>query len=539
MNHLKILKYVDYFSAATLVFVGLLTGGSIGLTLFVVAKADPNAMVAVIPSAGITAVVLLLLLGMAVLALVAARGIEHGRARLPQTILAVLSLASVPLGTIFALYSLWVCWSNEETKATFDNNNLKKELALLAVGVVVMGAPMVPLIVFSITAIIPFDHAALDAEWEPLADRSQRVQGEGCGLNEVTTPSGCEPARPTGVKLEEVSFATRSQTMGFTQLNGAVYLPQGLEVPRPAAILVHGSGPQDRHANSPGEIINPMYSVGLPIFDEIAMNLAEQGLVVLTYDKRACGGCYPNEHENADYSEFRFQLFMEDAMAGIDWLEARDDVDGDAIVVLGHSQGGGFAPHIGATDDRVVAVVMLAGFVRTFREGLTTQMERVADIRRKQWDYFSAWNVKLQTASLEACMARLDVNYDPGDDCVGGGVSLQALAEYDVLNRTTLDVIANLDKPLCALNGTVDRNVEPEQLMDIREASRGDAEFHLLKGVGHGLRNLVESTDPPVIDPQVTEVISTFLSSVTVPPEPVPPEPVPPEPVPPTEEAPE
>ncbi len=517
MNHLKVIKYIDYLSAAVLIVGGLITVGSTGATVWVIAKATPDALFVAMPVMGVTAAVALLLFGMAMFALMAARGVERGRGRVSQSIIAVLSLVNLPLGTAFSLYSLWACWVNEETKSQFDSEKTGRELGLIALGLVVLGGPMVPIIGLSITAAIPFDHEGLDAEWEPLSDRSQRVQIAGCGLNEVTTPAGCEPARPTSVTTDDVSFATRNQMMGFTQLNGTVYLPQGLENPRPAAILVHGSGSQDRHAVSPGEVVSPFYLTELAIFDALAMELAEQGLVVLTYDKRSCGRCYQDQYINPDFSVFRFQVFMEDALAGIDWLEARDDVDGDAIVVLGHSQGGGFGPHIGAADDRVAAVVMLAGFVGTFREGLTAQMERVADIRRKQWDYFGAWSVALQTAGPETCLAKLDTDYDPGDLCMGGGLPLQAIAEYDELNETNLDVIANLDKPLCALNGTVDRNVEPEQLMAIREASQGDAEFHLLPGVGHGLRNLVEPTDPPIIDPQVSEVISTFLSSVEAP----------------------
>jgi len=517
MNHLKVIRYLDYLSAAILIVVGVLLFGSTAATVWVVAESSPDAMFMVIPSAGLTAAMVLFMLGMGVVAWRAARRIEDGRGRVAQSILAVVSVINLPVGTIFALYSLWACWVNEDTRSRFDNRNTRRELFMVGLGVLALGGPMVPILGLSLTSLIPFDHEGLDAEWEPLADRSQRVELGGCGLTEVSTPAGCVPARPTEVTTQDVSFPTRGQTTGLTQLNGTVYLPQGLDGPRPAAILVHGSGPSDRRGASPGELVSPMYLTELAIFESLAMELAEQGLVVLSYDKRSCGRCYPEFHGSVDYRTFRFQFLLDDARAGIDWLEAQDHVDGDAVVVLGHSQGGGFAPHIAAADDRVVAAVMLAGFVGTFREALTSQLESTADIRRKQWDYLGAWNVDLQVAGYRACLDKLDAAYDPDDFCIGGGTTLQAIAEYDELNEKTLDVIAGLDKPLCALNGTVDRNVGPEQLMAIREASRGDAEFHLLSGVGHGLRNLVEPSNPPIIDPQVSEVISTFLSSVKAP----------------------
>ena len=517
MNHLKILKYGNYLSAALLLLAVLATVASAGATLMAIAMADPDAMVAVLPSVAITALVVLLLATMMVLALVAARGIEQGRGRIPQTALAILSLSSVPMGTLFGGYALWVCWLNEDTKATFPPVN-PKHVGLFLGMLLGLGAVVIALVGVSITAVLPFDHAALDAQWQPLTDRSQRLAHGGCGLSEVATPAGCQPAQPAEVQTQSVSFATRSDAMGFTELRGTVYRPQGLEGPRPAAILVHGSGPQDRHVDLSGELISPQYFSRLAIFDALAVSLAEQGLVVLTYDKRSCGACYPVQHAAADYSDFRFQLLLEDAGAGIDWLARQDDVQDNAIVVIGHSQGGGFAPHIAAGDPRVAAVVMLAGFVGTFRQEVLDQLERSATMRREKWDVLGAWNVEAQARALTACLAKLDGDYDPVDECLGGGVSLQAVAEYDALNATTLEVIAGLQAPLCALSGTVDRNVMPDQLLSIQAASQGDAEFHLIKGVGHGLINLLEPATPPSLDPHLSEILSAFLASVATPP---------------------
>lgn len=63
------------------------------------------------------AVGLVLVLG--VLYVVAASLVAKGRGRILQTVLAVMSLGSVPVGTAYGIYALWVCWMNEETKALF------------------------------------------------------------------------------------------------------------------------------------------------------------------------------------------------------------------------------------------------------------------------------------------------------------------------------------------------------------------------------------------------------------------------------------
>jgi hypothetical protein len=49
-----------------------------------------------------------------------ARRVGEGRGRIPQTALAIFHLASFPLGTLYGIYALWVCWMNEATKTVFD-----------------------------------------------------------------------------------------------------------------------------------------------------------------------------------------------------------------------------------------------------------------------------------------------------------------------------------------------------------------------------------------------------------------------------------
>lgn len=515
MNHLRILKILNWINVGLLVFGVVLTLGVLGATYAAVVSADPMARAALNPTLAITAISLAPVAGMAVLALAAALTLESGRGRVPQTLLAIAGLTSVPLGTMYGAYALWVCWWNEETRAKFPPTSIGAIAAWLAFSVVFVFGPLVPLIGLSIAAVIPTNLAALDAEWEPFEDRSRRAPpGPGCGLTEVAVAEACAPAAPTGVRTEEVSFSTRGEVMGFTRLNGTLHLPEGLDGPRPAVILLHGSGPTDRDADSPGEVVKSPYAGDLPIFGALADDLARRGLVVLRWDKRSCGRCYPTEHEGADYSLFRFEQYLDDAQAAIDYLETRPEVRPGAIVVIGHSEGGGLAPHLAARDERVVAVGMLAGLTTTFRDGLLHQLQRLADIRRRQWDWLQAWAIEGMITGYEACLDRANGPHDPDDDCLGGGLTLRALAEYEAMNERTPEVAGALRVPLFAISGTVDRNVDPGQLVALREAAHGDAEYHLLSGVGHGLRNLIEPTDPPELDPRLLDRLGGFLASV-------------------------
>lgn len=46
--------------------------------------------------------------------------VGSGRGRAGQTVLAVLLLGGAPIGTIYGVYALWVCWFHPESKARFE-----------------------------------------------------------------------------------------------------------------------------------------------------------------------------------------------------------------------------------------------------------------------------------------------------------------------------------------------------------------------------------------------------------------------------------
>lgn len=61
-----------------------------------------------------------LLWGLAALHVRVAQSLPLSRGRILQSALAVLQIAAFPIGTAYALYALWVCWINDETKTRFD-----------------------------------------------------------------------------------------------------------------------------------------------------------------------------------------------------------------------------------------------------------------------------------------------------------------------------------------------------------------------------------------------------------------------------------
>jgi heme/copper-type cytochrome/quinol oxidase subunit 2 len=71
------------------------------------------------PSLVITVPVVGLLVAMLVLCLLAARETARGSGRTLQTVVAILSLGSFPLGTAFGAYCLWALWLHPPIASTY------------------------------------------------------------------------------------------------------------------------------------------------------------------------------------------------------------------------------------------------------------------------------------------------------------------------------------------------------------------------------------------------------------------------------------
>jgi fermentation-respiration switch protein FrsA (DUF1100 family) len=129
------------------------------------------------------------------------------------------------------------------------------------------------------------------------------------------------------------------------RLAGTLTLPQGAG-PFPAAILIAGSGPNDRDE----------YLMGHKPFLVLADFLTRHGIAVLRADKRGVG------QSTGDYAAAVSADFAADVEGGVAYLRNRPDIDRRRIGLIGHSEGGLIAPMVAADEPAEIAfVVMLAG----------------------------------------------------------------------------------------------------------------------------------------------------------------------------------
>jgi pimeloyl-ACP methyl ester carboxylesterase len=116
--------------------------------------------------------------------------------------------------------------------------------------------------------------------------------------------------KPFPTRELEVTFHS-----GEVRLAGTLVLPEA-RGPFPAIVVVHGSGPSDRHS-----------------WEQHTRHFPSCGVALLRFDKRGVGG------STGDWRPAAMATLASDVLAGVDFLRGRPEIRGDAIGLWGGSQG--------------------------------------------------------------------------------------------------------------------------------------------------------------------------------------------------------
>jgi pimeloyl-ACP methyl ester carboxylesterase len=139
-------------------------------------------------------------------------------------------------------------------------------------------------------------------------------------------------ARPPTFKQEEVGFRN-----GDVTLSGTLLLPLTKET-HPAVLFLHGAGSEGRYGAR-----------------FLAEYFTRYGIAALIYDKRGVG------KSTGDWKRSDFSDLAGDAIAGIHFLQQRNEINPKQIGLYGHSQGGMLAPLAASRSKDVAFVISGAG----------------------------------------------------------------------------------------------------------------------------------------------------------------------------------
>lgn len=151
------------------------------------------------------------------------------------------------------------------------------------------------------------------------------------------------PVGPFPYKTEEVSFESAEKGV---QLAGTLTIPEFVSADGvPAAILISGSGPQDRDETL---LEHKPFAV-------IADALTRKGIAVLRFDDRGTAG------SSGDFEKSTSQNFADDVRGALRFLKADRRINAGRTGLIGHSEGGIVGPLVAADNPEVAFLVLLAG----------------------------------------------------------------------------------------------------------------------------------------------------------------------------------
>jgi len=294
-----------------------------------------------------------------------------------------------------------------------------------------------------------------------------------------------EPGDDVPYLSREIRFANPRAAI---ELAGTLTLPEG-EGPFPAAVLISGSGPQDRDETF----------MGHKPFLVLADHLTRNGIAVLRYDDRGFGAS-GGDHWAATTADF-----ATDAAAAVEWLSRRPEIDSDAIGLIGHSEGGLVAPITAGNNANVAWVILLAAPGVDMLELVASQTEAMAltqgvsaeELQRVMPVNRRIWRIVAGAADTETTRARLDAMLTPDVLTTLGAnpdrkpviieSSLRPWLRY-LLRFDPAPYLTQLKVPVLALNGSLDVQVPATEnlaAIDSLLAGNPDATIVELPGLNH------------------------------------------------------
>jgi len=302
------------------------------------------------------------------------------------------------------------------------------------------------------------------------------------------------PVGPFPYDQHEVTYVNQAADVA---LAGTLTVPRG-KGPFPAAILISGSGAQDRDETL----------FGHKPFWVLADYLTRRGIAVLRVDDRGVGG------STGSVARSTTADFAADVLSGVAFLKQRKEIAPRAIGLIGHSEGAVVAPLAASQSADVAFVVLLAGTAFPGEEILYQQGAAIlkaggasesalAAQKRIQQAIFRLMRElpddELARPRIVEEINRLVAQLEKAEaQSLGDPAQFAASQADQVLNPwfryfLTYDPRVALRKvtcPLLALNGEKDLQVLPkENLAEIRavlaQSGHKDFEVEELPGLNH------------------------------------------------------
>ena len=272
-----------------------------------------------------------------------------------------------------------------------------------------------------------------------------------------------QPVKPYPYNEEEVEFDNRVSRI---RLAGTLTWPKNTTKRVPAAVLVSGSGPQDRDSTM----------FGHKPFLVLADYLTRRGFAVLRLDDRGVG------KSTGQPGAATLEELAQDAALAVEYLRSRPEIDPGAIGLIGHSEGGYIAPMASIMNDAAFVVLLAApgvpGDQLLYEQGqaVLESIGAAKNVRERQYElqkmlFNSVLNegsaVKLEVR-LRAAIARFKAGLKPEELAATPNFDQQMETEIrrmlvpelqSLIRHDPGPVLQALTCPVLAVGGALDTQV--------------------------------------------------------------------------------
>ena len=317
-----------------------------------------------------------------------------------------------------------------------------------------------------------------------------------------------DPTPPYPYDEENVAYINEEAQC---KIAGTLTLPRE-ERPCPAVLLISGSGPQNRDG----------LTLGHRPFLVLADYLTRRGIVVLRVDDRGVGA------STGDRTRATSKDYAQDALAGIQFLMSRPEIDSNRIGLIGYTEGSAIASLAAAQSSDISFLVMMAGqglpgdehnllFEETISRALGESEEVIAGKRAIQERIFSVLKQEEDQTVAEGKLRSILGEFDPP---MPENMLEQALKRYlspwfrFFINHDPGVTLKNVKCPVLALFGDKDLQVpvkENSEAVEKALTSGGNRDFRveILPNLNHLFQR--SNTGLPSEYGKITETIAPMV----------------------------
>ena len=296
----------------------------------------------------------------------------------------------------------------------------------------------------------------------------------------ASVPEAAEPTEPAepSEPAEDAAYVETEITIDVPEqdkvpahtMTAIVTVPTGAEAPVPGVVMLHGTGSNLHEVNG--------------AYDLTAVEFANNGIASIRFNFMGIG-----DGKEAEYVNYSFTSANIDAKAAADYLAGLETVDGEALGIMGWSQGGTNALLAAAAyPETFKTVVTWAGAVDLGSMVADLDAEALAKVKE---DGFWTMEFDWRTA-----------------------LPFGAQWFEDVKNTDVLEKVKGITAPILTLNGSKDEAVDPASGKTIVEAAQNELSKNvIIEDADHTLNMFTDSKD--AINKTIAESLAFFAANLT------------------------